>query len=61
MTLEKYLEEYIGIYVKMIGKEEEYYKMQFNNDDKFKMFRKEYEFDLINKQLRPKFIACNDF
>jgi hypothetical protein len=22
MTLEKYLEEYIGIYVKMIGKEE---------------------------------------
>ena len=35
--------------------------MQFTNKDKFINFRKEQEFDIISKGIRPKIISCQDF
>jgi hypothetical protein len=61
MQLQMYVKIYLEKYVDLIKEEEKYYHMQFGNKDKFSNFRREFEFDIISKRLRPKIIACSEF
>jgi hypothetical protein len=52
-----FLEKYLDI----MKAEKEYFELKFGNIDKFNNIRREHEYDMLNKYLRPRSIACNAF
>ena len=53
----KYLEKFTFL----MNLEHEYYMRSFSNQERFDQFRKENEYDLIFKKIRPFIISCPDF
>eukprot|EP00347_Sterkiella_histriomuscorum_P013080 403366099 len=59
-SLFQYMVKFMELFTNLFQMEQEYFMRQFSNKERFNQFRKENEYDLINKKLRPYIIYSND-
>ena len=60
----EFLGAFIGKYLELISLEQGYFRAQFTADEdftqKFQVFRRESEYDMLVKRIRPWIVGCNE-
>ena len=58
----EFLGAFLGKYLELISEEQTYFRKQFTSDEdfkqKFQVFRRENEYDVLVKRIRPWIVGC---
>jgi len=63
VTATEFVAAFIGKYLSILKREKKYFIDLMSDHDltKFDTFRRDNEFDLLSKRIRPWIVGCNDF